>query len=118
MFLRDEVAQAAREVPLLGRHYAAKSPPVTPISYARLVMHSSGHQYLTVDLRFTVKVRARRGTHSALTLHLLAGLRERGIPVYQNFPYHSPAPEADAQRGPQAGSGEAGPPIGEPPRLP
>ena len=98
-FLRADVAEAARNVPRLGQTFAAKDPPVTPISYARLVMASSGHQYLAVTLRYVVRVRARRVRHSALTLHLLALLREQGLPVYQNFPHYraEPSPQEVAQ---------------------
>lgn len=89
-FLRTEVDEAARNVPLLGRRYAAKSPPVTPVCYMRNVMAGSSHQYLVVSVRFTVRARARRAVHSALTLHLLAMLRTLEIPLYQNFPYYTP----------------------------
>jgi small-conductance mechanosensitive channel len=102
-FLHREVEEAARGVPRLGHLFAAKDPPVTPIAYARLVMHTSGHQYLVVTVRYVVKVRARRVLHSALTLHLLALLREQGIAVYQNFPYYQagPAPQEAAEPGAQ-----------------
>jgi len=58
-------------------------------------------------VRFAVKVRARRVLHSALTLHLLQLLGERGIGVYQNFPYHetTPAPQEPAE--PTPGDGAA-----------
>lgn len=114
-FLRAEVEEAARNVPRLGRTFAAKDPPVTPIAYARLEMQSSGHQYLVVTVRYAIPVRQRRGTHSALTLHLLALLRAERIPVYQNFPWQTgpePAPDGDAT----SEDGEAG--IGDPPAAP
>jgi small-conductance mechanosensitive channel len=105
-FLRREVADAARNVARLGQLFAAREPPVTPITYAHLAMESSGHQYLVLTVRYVVKVRSRRVLHSALLLHLLAALRERGIPVYQNFPYYQPA------AGPKApGTGEPEGPV-------
>lgn len=109
-FLRSEVEEAARNVPRLGRTFAAKDPPVTPIAYARIVLHGSGHQVLAVTVRFACKVRLRRVLHSALTLHLLALLREQGIPVHQSYPYAQPdaSPGAPEQPGaaPEARSGE------------
>jgi small-conductance mechanosensitive channel len=112
-FLRVEVEDAARNVPRLGHHFAAKSPPVTPVTYARVERQNSGHQLLVLTVRYTTKVRARRVLHSALALHLLALLRERGIPLYQNFPYQGPPAPADATAprtdGRELGTVESGP---------
>ncbi len=114
-FLRAEVEDAARNVPRLGQTFAAKDPPVTPIAYARLVMEPSGHQYLAVTVRYVVRVRARRVRHSALTLHLLALLREQGLPVYQNFPHYrsetSPQEAAQTARD-KAAAADEHPPAG------
>ncbi|MBI3992875.1 MAG: mechanosensitive ion channel [Candidatus Lambdaproteobacteria bacterium] len=77
--LRAEIATAARVVPRLGQHFAAKSPPVTPVAYARLVTTPVGQNALAVRLRYTVRARQRRATNSQITLRVLSALREAGL---------------------------------------
>jgi small-conductance mechanosensitive channel len=83
--LHDEIEQARRDVRKLTERYASRNPPVTPITYARMVHLASGHQCLVLSVRFSVHARRRREVHSRLLLHLLAALKERGVPIYMNF---------------------------------
>jgi small-conductance mechanosensitive channel len=102
--LQDEIEQARRAVRKLAENYASRNPPVTPIAYARLVQHVSGHQILVLTLRFSVEARRRREVHSRLVLHLLRVLRERNIPLYMSLhdtlpPRSAAAPPAGPGRG-------------------
>lgn len=98
--LHDEIEQARRAVRKLAENYASRNPPVTPIAYARLVQHVSGHQILVLTLRFSVEARRRREVHSRLVLHLLRVLRERGIPLYMSL-YETLPPRGAAAGAPQ-----------------
>ncbi|MDH4248461.1 MAG: mechanosensitive ion channel family protein [Deltaproteobacteria bacterium] len=84
--LKKEIEEAALLVPRLGLVYAAKSPPVTPIAYAQMMTDTTGRQSLMITLRYVVRARARRQTHSALTLNLLHTLRMAGIPLLSMEP--------------------------------
>jgi small-conductance mechanosensitive channel len=98
--LAPELAEAQHEVNKLALVYASRSPPVTPVAYARVIQHASGHQVLQITLRFSVPARRRRDLSSRVLLHLLKALRARGIPLYtslyQTVPAPSPAKPAEA----------------------
>ena len=83
--LHEEIDQARRDVRKLTEHYASRNPPVTPITYARMVQHPSGHQCLVLTIRFSVRARRRREVHSRLLLHLLSVLRQANVPIYMNL---------------------------------
>jgi len=80
--METQIAMAALDVPRLSRSYAAKTPPVTPIAYTRIRVLPSGHQYVSVFLRYSVRTRERRQMHSLLTIRLLAALRDSEITLY------------------------------------
>lgn len=83
--LAPELAEAQQEVNKLVLIYASRSPPVTPVAYARAINHASGHQLLQITLRFSVPARRRRTLSSRLLLHLLGILKGRGIPLYTSL---------------------------------
>ena len=83
--LAPELAEAQHEVNKLVQIYASRSPPVTPVAYARAINHASGHQLLQITLRFSVPARRRRTLSSRLLLHLLATLKGRDIPLYTSL---------------------------------
>jgi len=83
--LGPELAAAQLDVDKLVKTYASRSPPVTPVAYARVINHASGHQVLQITLRFTAPARQRRDLSSRLLLHLLAALKSRAIPLYTSL---------------------------------
>jgi hypothetical protein len=102
--LAPELAEAQQEVVELAQRFASRSPPVTPVAYARAVQQLSGHQVLQITLRFSVPARRRRDLSSRVLIHLLGVLRARGIPLhtslYQSVP--AAATEQTAATGPAA----------------
>jgi small-conductance mechanosensitive channel len=97
--LAPELAEAQQEIVEMAKLFASRSPPVTPVAYARAVQQSSGHQTLHITLRFSVPARRRRDLSSRVLLHLLGVLRARGIPLYtslyQTIPATGTQPPAD-----------------------
>ena len=81
-YLAPQTALAALDVPRLSRSYAAKTPPVTPIAYARIRVEASGHQFIALTLRFSVRARERRLVHSQLSIKLLEAIRTSDISLY------------------------------------
>ena len=108
--LAPELAEAQHEVNKLAQVYASRSPPVTPVAYARAVQQSSGHQVLQVTLRFSVPARQRRDLSSRVLLHLLRVLRSRGYPLYTSLYQTVPPTEqlGAAANAPKDGLAESG----------
>lgn len=97
--LEDEIIKASKMVPKVIRSYAAKVPPVTPITYARLERSGGGH-FIVLTLRFVVRARGRRGIRSGLFLYLMGRLQEKGIPLLglkegQELLHHDDPPEEE-----------------------
>ena len=115
--LEEDIKEAARLVPRLGRQYAAKSPPVTPIAYAKLSEGHASHQILVVTLRYVVRARSRRTMHSALTLNMMSVLKDAGLYLLseeQTPSVETPPRNTLSTQKPVKKSGKSGKPVSNP----